>query len=93
MPDDPSTVVPAELIEQLRELLADRLSVDEQVRREHGRDISRHPTAPPDVVVFPENNDEVQQIVRACAAFGAGDPWRGLDRPGKNEPGASLQPG
>ena len=32
MPDPPPTAVPAELIEQLRELLADRLSVDEQVR-------------------------------------------------------------
>ncbi|MDP7204354.1 MAG: FAD-linked oxidase C-terminal domain-containing protein [Pirellulaceae bacterium] len=69
MPELPSTAVPAELIEQLRELLADRLSVDEQVRRDHGRDISRHRTAPPDVVVFPENNGEVQQIVRACATY------------------------
>jgi len=34
MPDHPSIAVPAELVEQLRELLADRLSVDEQVRRE-----------------------------------------------------------
>ena len=70
MPEHPQTAIPEELVKQLHKLLADRLSVEEQVRQEHGRDISRFPTAPPDVVVFPENNEEIQQIVRACAAFG-----------------------
>jgi D-lactate dehydrogenase (cytochrome) len=70
MPADSTTAVPAELVNQLRELLADRLSVDKQVRMEHGRDISRHPTAAPAAVVFPENNEEVQQVVRGCAEFG-----------------------
>jgi len=69
MPEHPQTAIPEELVKQLHQLLADRLSVEEQVREEHGRDISRFPTAPPDVVVFPENNEEIQQIVRACAEF------------------------
>ena len=60
----------AELAGQLSALLGDRLSVDAEVRQQHGRDISRFPTAPPDLVVQPESNEEVQQVVRACAEFG-----------------------
>ena len=65
-----SSPTPPQLIEQLKSLLGDRLSVDELVREQHGRDISRHPTAPPDVVVEPESNEEIQQVVRGCAEFG-----------------------
>ena len=57
---------PGTLIDALRQLLGDRLSVAESVRAHHGRDESYHPTMPPDAVVFPKSTDEVAEIVRLC---------------------------
>jgi D-lactate dehydrogenase (cytochrome) len=72
------------ILEPLRALLGDRLSVNAGVRDQHGRGESWHPTAPPDAVVYPTTTDEVAAIVTLCAAhtvpivpFGAGTSLEG----------------
>jgi len=57
-----------DLIEALRGIVGDRLSLAEAVRDQHGRDESYHDAFPPDVVVYPETTDEVSDIVKLCAA-------------------------
>ena len=63
--------IPAEsiatIVDELRELLGDRVSTAAAVREQHGHDESYHETAPPDVVVFPRSTEEVAQIVGLCA--------------------------
>ena len=72
------------LVEDLSGLLGDRLSTARIVREHHGKDTSFHPLCPPQAVVFPENEDEVCRIVRACLRhrtpiipYGAGTPTEG----------------
>lgn len=72
------------LIDELRQVLGTRLSTAPAVRDHHSRGESYHPPQPPDAVAFPETTDEVQAIVRACAAhrcpivpFGAGTSLEG----------------
>ena len=72
------------LITELRQVLGTRLSTTPAVRDHHSRGESYHPAQPPDAVAFPETTDEVQAIVRACAAhrcpivpFGAGTSLEG----------------
>jgi D-lactate dehydrogenase (cytochrome) len=72
------------LIAELRQVLGPRLSTAPAVRDHHSRGESYHPPHPPDAVAFPETTDEVQAIVRACAAhrcpivpFGAGTSLEG----------------
>ena len=60
--------VGADVIDALRQLLGDRLSLSTAVREQHGRDESYHPTAAPDAVAFAESTDEVSRIVATCAA-------------------------
>jgi len=57
-----------DLIEALKGIVGDRLSLAEAVRDQHGRDESYHDAFPPDVVVYPETTDEVSDIVKLCAA-------------------------
>src|SRR5881396_886889 len=71
--------LPSGLLDELRSLLAGRLTVNAQVRAHHGTDISSYPVTPPDAVVFPRDTAEVVAIVTACArhripmiAFGIG---------------------
>jgi D-lactate dehydrogenase (cytochrome) len=40
------------------------------VREQHGNTLTWIPNQPPDAVVYPQNTDDVQQIVRICAANG-----------------------
>ena len=49
-------VLPPELLDELRKLLGDRLTTDQQVREHHGTDISSYPVTPPDAVVFPAHD-------------------------------------
>jgi len=58
----------ADLIEELRTLLGDRLSTSESVREHHSHGESWHAPGMPDAVAFPTSTDEVAAIVRACAA-------------------------
>ncbi len=71
-------------IEQLRELLGDRISTVDSVLQQHGRGESWHPAQAPDAVCFAQSNEEVAQIVRLCAesqipviAYGTGTSLEG----------------
>jgi len=57
-------------IDALKQLLGDRLSIARAVRDQHGKDESWNEAFPPDAVAFPENTEEVVEIVRICAAHG-----------------------
>ena len=52
----------------LSDLLRDRCATSPGVRQEHAGDVSRHPPAAPDGVVFPQTEDEVVEIARICSA-------------------------
>ncbi|MGH2811980.1 MAG: FAD-binding oxidoreductase, partial [Actinomycetota bacterium] len=72
------------LSDDLRSLLGDRISLAPDDLAVHGHDESYHPTAPPDVVVFPETVEEISAIVKVCARhrtpvipFGAGTSLEG----------------
>ena len=52
-------------------LAPDRVLAGEDVRRQHGTDESFHAPAPPDLVVYPLDVDEVARLVRVCAEHGA----------------------
>jgi len=56
------------LIEQLRELLGERVSTSASVLEQHGHGESWHPVQAPDAVCFAHSNDEVAAIVKLCAA-------------------------
>jgi len=56
------------LIEQLRELLGERLSSAKTVREQHGRGESWHPVQAPDAVCFVHSTEEVAAVVKLCAA-------------------------
>ncbi|WP_239025108.1 FAD-binding oxidoreductase [Rhodoligotrophos defluvii] len=58
----------AQTIAALRDLLGERLSTAEAVRDQHGRDQTWNAAGLPDAVAFVESTEEVQAIVRACAA-------------------------
>ncbi len=85
MMDQPTkSNVDDDLIEALRGIVGDRLSVGQSVREQHGEDLSFHHGAPPDVVVFAQSTEEVSGIVKICAArkipiipFGAGTSLEG----------------
>jgi D-lactate dehydrogenase (cytochrome) len=71
-------------ISELRARFGDRLSTSRAVRDQHGKDATHHPALPPDAVVFAENAEDVQFIVRVCAkrqvpiiAYGAGTSLEG----------------
>ncbi len=55
-------------LEQLRAIAGERLSTAEAVCEQHGHDESYHPSEPPDAVVFAQSTEEVQAIVKLCAA-------------------------
>jgi D-lactate dehydrogenase (cytochrome) len=55
------------LLDELRAIFGDRLSLADAVREQHGRDESYHAAHAPDAVVFPADNEEVQAVARACA--------------------------
>ncbi len=65
-----SSVV-ATLGDDLRALLgADRVSDSAANRELHGHGESYHPTAPPDLVVWPTSSEEVAAVVTVCARHG-----------------------
>ena len=55
------------MIEELRAILADRVSTSESVREHHSHGESWHAPGVPDAVVFPVSTDEVAVIVKVCA--------------------------
>jgi D-lactate dehydrogenase (cytochrome) len=57
-------------IDQIRQLVGERMSTAMAVRQHHGIDASWHPPLPPDAVVYAHSTEEVSAIVRICAATG-----------------------
>ncbi len=55
-------------IAELKSLLGDRLVSSQADRDLHGQNESYHPTLLPDAVAYPENTQEVSEIVKICAA-------------------------
>lgn len=58
----------ATAIEQLRNLLGDKLSTGSSVRELHSHDEAYTPAVLPDAVVFPESTAEVSEIMKICSA-------------------------
>lgn len=78
------SALPTHVTEALTGLLDDRFSDVRGVCAEHGTDISHFDGMPPDAVVFPQSTQEVQDIVKICAAhhvpivpYGAGTSLEG----------------
>ena len=74
----------ATVVGALRERFGERVSTAEAVREQHTHTLTWIPSEPPDAVVFPENTEEVVEIVKLCAAhrvpiipFGAGTSLEG----------------
>ena len=55
-------------LNELRAIFGARVKTGLAIREQHGRDESFHRAYPPDCVIAAENTEEVQQIVRICAA-------------------------
>ncbi|WP_322058619.1 FAD-binding oxidoreductase [Paraburkholderia sp. J63] len=66
----PRRPFPADLLDKLRSAFGERVSTSEAVRTHHGRDESPFDPQLPDAVVFAQNAEEVQSIVRLCAQYG-----------------------
>jgi D-lactate dehydrogenase (cytochrome) len=65
---------PAAIQKAITELTAafgNRVVTSLAVREQHGNTLTWVPNQPPDAVVFPQNTDDVQRIVRICAAHRA----------------------
>jgi D-lactate dehydrogenase (cytochrome) len=78
------SALPPSLFDALNNRFADRLSMSQALREQHGRGESHHTPAIPDAVIFAETTEEVAEIVRLCAAenvpviaFGAGTSLEG----------------
>ncbi|MBT5263418.1 MAG: FAD-binding protein [Rhodospirillaceae bacterium] len=56
------------VVDAIRGILGERLSISAAVRDQHGHDESYHETLPPDAVAFVETTEEVSEIVILCAA-------------------------
>jgi D-lactate dehydrogenase (cytochrome) len=72
------------VIAALAATVGNRLVTSQAVREQHGNTLTWIANQPPDAVVFPQSTEEVQQIVRLCAAervpvigFGAGTSLEG----------------
>lgn len=59
------------LVDELRDLLGDRVSTSPSMRDTHGHDEAWMETMPPDAVCFPRSTDEVSEILKICARHGA----------------------
>jgi D-lactate dehydrogenase (cytochrome) len=57
-------------IAELTSVFGNRLVTSRAVREQHGNTLTWVPNQPPDAVVFPQTTENVQRIVRICAAHG-----------------------
>lgn len=60
-------MIDKDCLASLQALLQKRCSTQTGVCREHGANEAFYPPQPPDVVVFPETNEEVAEVVKICA--------------------------
>jgi D-lactate dehydrogenase (cytochrome) len=72
------------VIGQLAAQFGNRMVTSQAVREQHAHTTTWIPNQPPNAVVFPQNTDDVQRVVRLCAAervpvipFGAGTSLEG----------------
>ncbi len=63
---DPAAI--KSVIADLAAAFGNRLVTSQAVREQHGNTLTWVPNQPPDAVVFPQTTQDVQQIVRICAA-------------------------
>ena len=64
---------PAAIRKAITELTAafgNRVVTSQAVREQHGNTVTWIANQPPDAVVYPQSTEDVQQIVRICAANG-----------------------
>ena len=80
----PGTADVATALAILRQRFGERFQAGEAVRRQHGHTLTWLPNQPPDAVVWPDNTEEVQEVVRIAAThrvpiipFGAGTSLEG----------------
>jgi D-lactate dehydrogenase (cytochrome) len=59
----------AQAIDEIAELLGDRLTTSQAVREQHGNDLTWNEGQPPDAVAFVTSTEEVAVIVRICGAY------------------------
>src|SRR5471030_2819850 len=65
---DPAAIAAA--IAALTAAFGNRVVTSQSVREQHGNTLTWVPNQPPDAVVFPQNAEDVQTVVRICAANG-----------------------
>src|SRR4249920_4250096 len=58
------------VITELNAAFGNRVVTSQAVREQHGNTVTWIANQPPDAVVYPQSTEEVQQIVRICAASG-----------------------
>ena len=63
---DPAAI--AAVIAALTAAFGNRVVTSQAVREQHGNTLTWVPNQPPDAVVYPQTTQDVQQIVRICAA-------------------------
>ena len=68
LPPSPEAI--AAVTQGLAASFGNRLVTSLAVRQQHGHTLTWIPNQPPDAVVFPQNTEEVSQIVKLCAAHG-----------------------
>ena len=56
------------VIAKLAARFGNRLVTSRAVREQHGNTVTWIPNQPPDAVVFPQSAEDVQEVVRLCAA-------------------------
>jgi len=57
-------------VAELTAAFGNRVVTSQAVREQHGNTVTWIPNQPPDAVVYPQSTEDVQQIVRICAANG-----------------------
>jgi D-lactate dehydrogenase (cytochrome) len=80
----PGTAEVATALAILRQRFGERFQTGEAIRRQHGHTLTWLPNQPPDAVIWPDNTEEVQEIVRIASThrvpiipFGAGTSLEG----------------
>ena len=67
-PRNPAAIGKA--VTELTAAFGNRVVTSQAVREQHGYTLTWIPNQPPDAVVYPQNTEDVQRIVRICAANG-----------------------
>lgn len=57
------------LLNELKELVGDRVHLGAAIRDHHGHDMSYHENLPPDAVIFAHSTEEVSSIVKLCSKY------------------------